>query len=80
MCHCTYPLLCLHRSPVHLVKNKLPNGVDAIYQIDGKLFNLSYLKSKTKTVINSLIEHQYADGNAIVATSEGGTPHYSGCV
>ena len=62
------------------MKNKLPNGVDTIYRMDGKLFNLSHLKSKTKTVTNSLIELQYADDNAIVATSEGGTPYYSGCV
>ena len=62
------------------MKNKLPNGVDTIYRMDGKLFNLSHLKSKTKTVTNSLIELHYADDNAIVATCEGGTPHYSGCV
>ena len=55
----------------HLVKNKLPSGVVVVvYQMDRKLFNLSRLKPKRKTVTTSLIELQYADVNAVVAASK----------
>ena len=38
--------------------------------MDGKLFNLSRLKARTKTSQISVVELQYADDNAIVATNE----------
>ena len=57
---------------IHLVKNKFPSGVDIIYRSDGKLFNLSRLRSKRKTTPASIVELQYADDNSLSALSEEG--------
>uniref|UniRef100_A0A803TLC0 C2H2-type domain-containing protein n=1 Tax=Anolis carolinensis TaxID=28377 RepID=A0A803TLC0_ANOCA len=55
---------------LHLVDGKLPTGVEIIYRTDGKLFNLSRLKAKTKVTTTSVIELQYADDNIVCAHSE----------
>uniref|UniRef100_A0A803TRR0 ribonuclease H n=1 Tax=Anolis carolinensis TaxID=28377 RepID=A0A803TRR0_ANOCA len=57
---------------LHLVDGKLPTGVEIIYWTDGKLFNLSRLKAKTKVTTTSVIELQYADDNVVCAHSEEG--------
>ncbi|XP_060133875.1 uncharacterized protein LOC132592550 [Zootoca vivipara] len=55
---------------LHLVEGKLPTGVEIIYRTDGKLFNLSRLKAKSKVTVTSVIELQYADDNIVCARSE----------
>ena len=40
------------------------------FRIDGKLFNLRRLKSKTLTTDMTLLELQYADDNALVTHQE----------
>ena len=54
----------------HLIKDRLPEGIEIIYRTDGGLFNLRRLKARTKTRATSLIELQYADDNCVCATSE----------
>ena len=55
---------------LHLIKDKVPTGIEAVYRLDGKLFNLARLRSRTKTQKLCLMELQYADDNAICASSE----------
>lgn len=55
---------------LNLVKDKVPPGIEAVYRLDGGLFNLGRLRSKTKTKKFCLMELQYADDNAICASSE----------
>uniref|UniRef100_A0A670JSP7 ribonuclease H n=1 Tax=Podarcis muralis TaxID=64176 RepID=A0A670JSP7_PODMU len=55
---------------LHFVEGKLPTGVEIIYRTDGKLFNLSRLKAKSKVTVTSIIELQYADDNVVCAHSE----------
>uniref|UniRef100_A0A803SVV7 Reverse transcriptase domain-containing protein n=1 Tax=Anolis carolinensis TaxID=28377 RepID=A0A803SVV7_ANOCA len=55
---------------LHLVDGKLPTRVEIMYWTDGKLFNLSRLKAKTKVTTTSIIELQYADDNVVCAHSE----------
>uniref|UniRef100_A0A803U0X9 ribonuclease H n=1 Tax=Anolis carolinensis TaxID=28377 RepID=A0A803U0X9_ANOCA len=55
---------------LHLVDGKLPTGMEIIYWTDGKLFNLSRQRAKTKVTTTSIIELQYADDNVVCAHSE----------
>jgi len=55
---------------MHLIKDKLPPGIDIVYRTDGGLFNLSRLRSKNKTSTTSLLDFQYADDNCVSANSE----------
>jgi hypothetical protein len=48
----------------------LPEGINITYRMDGKLFNLSRLKARTKISQTSVIELQYADDSMICAQSE----------
>ena len=50
-----------------LVHDRLPCGVEIDYLLDGKLFNLSHLKTKTKLTKTAAIYLQYADDCAILA-------------
>ena len=54
---------------LHLVRERMPAGVKIRYRFDD-IFNLSRLKAKTKTSIQTICELQYADDNAIMAHSE----------
>ena len=55
---------------MYIIKDDLPPGIEIVYRMDGKLFNLARLKSKNKTFAGSLIEFQYADDNSVAALSE----------
>nr|AOE48155.1 hypothetical protein [Eumigus monticolus] len=55
---------------MQLIKDDLPSGIQITYRMDGKLFNLSRLKARTRTSSAALVELQYADDNAVVAQSE----------
>ena len=55
---------------LHLVLEKLPCAIDMQFRIDGKLFNLWRLKPKTLTTHMTILELQYADGNALVTHTE----------
>eukprot|EP00061_Rhincodon_typus_P008214 g30631.t1 len=48
----------------------LSSGVDIVYSMDGKLFNLNWLKSKKKTTLISLVQLQYVNDNIISALLE----------
>ena len=50
-----------------LVRDHLPSGVDIDYRLDGRLFNLSRLKAKTKVTKTTVIDLQYAYHCAIIA-------------
>ena len=54
---------------LHLVRERMPAGVKIRYRFDD-IFNLSRLKAKTKTSIQTICELRYADDNAIMALSE----------
>lgn len=54
---------------LQLVEVQLPEGVQITYSFDFKLFNLSRLKARTKTLLTSVMELQYADNNAILSQS-----------
>ena len=71
MCHTAPTLFSIFISAVlHLVLEKLPCGIDMQFRIDGKLFNLWRLKPKTLTTHMTILELQYADGNALVTHTE----------
>lgn len=55
---------------LHLIGENLPQGVQILYRMDGRLFNLNRFKAKSKVSTTSILELQYADDNAIVAHSE----------
>lgn len=55
---------------LRLVEDEIPPGIQITYRMDGKLFNLSRLKARTKTLVTSIMELQYADDNAILSQSE----------
>lgn len=57
-------------SILHLMDNQLPPGISITYRTDGGIYNLRRLKARTKTTIDSLIEFQYADDNAVCALNE----------
>jgi len=50
-----------------LVHDRLLCGVEIEYRLDGRLFNMSHLKAKTKVTKTAVIDHQYVDGCAILA-------------
>ena len=52
-----------------LVRDRLPHGVELDCRLDGRLFNLSRLKAKTKAMKTAVIDLQYADNRAIFAHS-----------
>ena len=52
-----------------LLRDRLPHGVELDYRFDGRLFNLSRLKAKTKVTKTAVIDLQYADDCAILAHS-----------
>ena len=54
---------------LHLLCERMPAGVKIRYRFDD-IFNLSRLKTKTKTSIQTICQLQYADNNAIMAHSE----------
>jgi len=54
---------------VMLVEKRLPEGVPITYRMDGKVFNLRRLQTKSKVSRLSLVELQYADDAAICAHS-----------
>lgn len=60
---------------LHLVKEKIPKGVEIIYRTDGGLFNLSRLRAKSKVSATTVLELQYADDNVILANSEHDLQH-----
>ena len=55
---------------LHLTTENIPNGIQLVYRMDSKLFNLSCLRAKRKTNITSVVELQYADDAAVCACSE----------
>ena len=55
---------------LHLTKNYVPPGIELKYRMDGKLLNLQRLRARTKVSYCFITELQYADDNAICATSE----------
>lgn len=55
---------------LHIIRDDLPPGIEISYRMDGKLFNLARLQSKTKTTSKSLLEFQYADDNCVAALRE----------
>ena len=57
---------------VHLFSERLPQGIDLHYRLDGKLFNLRRPKAKTLVIQMTILEFQYADDNAIVSHTEQG--------
>ena len=52
-----------------LFRDRRPHGVELDYRFDGRLFNLSRLKAKTKVVKTAVINLQYADDCAILLHS-----------
>ena len=52
-----------------LVRDRLPHGVELDCRLDGRLFNLSRIKAKTKAMKTAVIDIQYADNCAIFAHS-----------
>lgn len=52
---------------LHLVRLKLPPGIEIKYRIERELFNLRRDKTKTLTTKITITELRYADDNAIVA-------------
>ena len=54
----------------HIIKNDLLSGLDIVYRTDGRVFNLSRLRSKNRTSVTSLMEFRYADDNCVMSTSE----------
>ena len=52
-----------------LVHDRVPHVVELDYWLDGRLFNLSCLKAKTKVMKTAVIDLQYADDCAILAHS-----------
>ena len=55
---------------LHLIHDKLPPGISINYRTDGGIFNLNRLKARNKVNVNSIVELQYADDNAVCAQSE----------
>lgn len=43
---------------LHLIGNKLPNGIPIVYKTDGRLFNINHCKVKSKLNHPSIIELQ----------------------
>lgn len=54
---------------LHLISHSPPPGVQIIYRMDGKLFNLNHLKASF-AAHTAIMELQYADDNAIVTHTE----------
>ena len=52
-----------------LVRDRIPHGNERDYRIDGRLFNLSRLKTKTKVMKTAVIDLQYAEDCAILTHS-----------
>ena len=48
----------------------MPTQIHLNYRLDGKVFNLTRLKAKTKLSNTALVEFQYADDNDVAAQSE----------
>ena len=46
-------------------RDRLPHSVELDYRLDGKLFNMSRLKAKTKVMKTAVVDLQYADDCAI---------------
>ena len=53
------------------VRHRIPSGVDIDYRFDGRLFNPSRLKAKTKVTKIAFNELQYADDCAILSHTAG---------
>ena len=53
-----------------IVAPRIPNQIEIRYRIDGKIFNLSRLKAKSKTSKTTIVEVQYADDNGVAALNE----------
>ena len=53
-----------------ITKPRIPTQIHINYRLDGKVLNLTRLKSKTKISNTALVEFQYADDNDIAAQSE----------
>jgi len=53
-----------------ITKPRMPTQIHLNYRLDGKVFNLTRLKAKTKISNTALVEFQYADDNDIAAQSE----------
>ena len=49
-----------------LVRNRLPRVVEMYYRLDGRLFNLSRDKAKTKVTKTAIVDLRYADDCAIL--------------
>ena len=56
---------------LQLIDQKDLTGVELVYRVDGKLFNISRLKARTKVTPITVIELQYADDAAACSCSEG---------
>ncbi len=52
-----------------LIGEELPQGIPIMYRTDGRLFNLSRLKAKSKVNCTTITELQYADDIVIAAHS-----------
>lgn len=55
---------------LHIIKDDLPAGIEIVYRMDGRLFNMARLKSKRKTSSRSLLEFQYADYSSVATLDE----------
>ncbi|XP_076043659.1 uncharacterized protein LOC143026773 [Oratosquilla oratoria] len=57
---------------LHMIKNNVPPGTHILYRMDGKVFNLSRLKAKTKVKTTSHLDFEYTDDNSVALSSEKG--------
>ena len=55
---------------MHQTTDLLPDGVGLTYRLDGGVFNIRRLNSRTKTTQTSVVEFQYADDNMVCAQTE----------